>query len=724
MIKLFRPVTLVLLVLIVAVLIASTPKVITYKTQQDFQKGEAKGVSINPNGEILLAPQINEIFSSDLSFIWTAVAGKRGNIYAAGGNGGQVFKIDSDNNSSLIFEAPEVEVYALAIDGRNNLYIASSPEGKVYKTPSGQKVNPADAVFFDPDEIYIWSMVVDKSGHLFVATGDKGNIYKVDATGKSSLFYESGDIHIRKIILDNKGNLIAGTSDKGMVIRIDSGGKAFVLYDSPLVEITDLLQDPNGNIYAAAAGESVLPRQPRPGKPNGGDKTEASGESEAIDLAVQQISGGAGRSSKKSSALYRIDQDGTVTTFWTDQKDRIYSMTLDSGNLILGTGATGRLYTMTATGEITLLTDLDEMDITVLGRDHAGQIFAGTSNSGKLYRLDKRLNSSGEYLSDVMDAKVSSQWGSISWEAAMSQKSGIEFQSRSGNTEEPDKTWSSWSKDYTVSSGETISSPPARFLQMKATLTSKDGKRSPVLKQFSFSYLQKNVAPRVTQITLHPPGDYYPDSANHNGNNSHLENESSRNQSSFQNQSIGIKSFKKGYRSVSWISKDVNGDRLSYNLFYRGENESTWKILVEDFKGSVYSWDSELFPDGRFFVKISVSDNPSNPPALALSSEKVSQPFVVDNSGPKVSALNVRNVGKEILLSFFVEDEWTILEAVKYGLNAESWVLVYPVDGICDSKKEKFEIRVSAETRGTNTIVIKAKDALGNIGFGKSHFEL
>lgn len=719
-----------LLLAFVSLLVASTPKIITYRTQKDFEKGEPRGVSINSYGEITLAPRINEAFKSDLPFVWALTKDERGNVYVAGGNGGKVFRIDSKQKATQIFEADELEIYALAVDKRNNLFVASSPRGKIYKVPFGSNPSPEGTVFFDPGEVYIWSMVVDKNNNLFVATGEKGLIYKVDPSGKSSVFFESEDMHLRKIILDNDGNLLAGTANKGMIMRIDSKGKAFVLYDSPLVEVTDLLQDKAGNIYAAVAGDALVKAEP-PAKPASsptaekGDKLQAN-EDEALDLPVRDISGPVRRrSGSRGSKIYRIDKGGLVRTFWSTTRELIYAMALDnSGNLIVGTGDRGRLYSFSESGEPTILSQLEDLQITVLGKGSGGQIYLATSNGGKVYTISSDFSSKGEYLSDIIDAKVSSHWGAISWEADVKPNSGLVFYTRSGNTQEPDKTWSGWSESYSISTGEAITSAPARFIQLKSKLSTKDGKTSPVLKQVSFSYLQKNVAPQIKEITLHPPGDYYPDSKNKTSEDSHRGNNNSSGRNSFQNQSPGRRTFKKGFRSVSWRTQDDNRDHLSFGLFYKGENENSWKTLVKDFTGHVYSWDSELFPDGRYFIKVVARDNLSNPPAMTLSTERISQPFIVDNSGPKVSEIKVRTQAGNTVLSFFVEDELMSILAVEYGLNAEEWKLLYPVDGICDSKKERFEIKLTSSIKGTNTIVIRARDSLENTGFGKTNFRL
>ncbi len=719
-----------ILLALVSLLAASTPKIITYRTQKDFEKGEPKGVSINSYGEIKLAPQISETFKTDLPFIWAMAADQRANIYVAGGNGGKVFKINSKNKVAEIFEADELEIFALATDSQNNLFVATSPRGKVYKIPFGSTPKAEDVVFFDPEDIYIWSMVVDKQSNLFVATGEKGLIYKVDSKGGHSVFFESEDAHIRKMILDRGGNILAGTSDKGIVIRISPDGKPFVLYDSPLIEVTDLLQDRSGDIYVAVSGDALLKTATPAVKAistSGGRKDDKfdDDEDEGLDLPVQNISAGRRRGSSRGSTVYRIAKDGMVRTFWSTPRDRVYAMALNaSGNILVGTGDKGRLYSLSQSGEHTLLNQLEDLQITVLGKNSQGTIYLGTSNSGRVYTLNSKFGADGHYLSNIVDAKVTSQWGAISWEAEMNSNSGLVFYTRSGNTEEPDKTWSPWSGSYFTSTGEAITSPSARFIQFKAKFSTKDGKNSSVLKQVSYSYLQKNVAPQIEKITLHPPGDYYPESVKKNSDDSHLGKNNSSGRNGFQNQSLGRKTYKKGFQSVSWRTQDQNRDHLSFGLFYKGENENQWRTLVENLKGHVYSWDSELFPDGRYFIKLVAKDDLSNPPAMTLSSQKISQPFIVDNKGPGVSEIKVRSQGKNTILSFSVFDNQMNVLSVEYGLNADDWNLVYPVDGICDSKKEQFEIKISSLLKGTNTIVIKAKDSLDNIGFGKTNFKL
>ena len=55
---------------------------------------------------------------------------------------------------------------------------------------------------------------------------------------------------------------------------------------------------------------------------------------------------------------------------------------------------------------------------------------------------------------------------------------------------------------------------------------------------------------------------------------------------------------------------------------------------------------------------------------------------------------------------------------VEYSLDAQRWQPAFPRDGILDARQEAFEIRLDADAAG-RTLVIRATDALGNVGTGQ-----
>ena len=87
----------------------------------------------------------------------------------------------------------------------------------------------------------------------------------------------------------------------------------------------------------------------------------------------------------------------------------------------------------------------------------------------------------GEYTSPVLDARTLASWGRIVWDAAVAAGASVQLQTRSGNTNEPNATWSDWSPFYGKTE-EQVLSPKARFLQVKVILRTQTGKSSPGLR--------------------------------------------------------------------------------------------------------------------------------------------------------------------------------------------------------------------------------------------------
>jgi hypothetical protein len=243
-----------------------------------------------------------------------------------------------------VFESSELSAQALALDAAGNLFVGTSPDGKVYKvTPAGQS-----SVFFDPKSKYIWDLAVDKDGTLYVATGDMGKIFSVAPDGKGQVFYSSEETHIRSLALDANGNVLAGTEPSGRVLRIPKAAnnrRAFVLYETSKKEITSLLLAANGDLYVAAVGEKtpLAPGQNRPVSP---DMTAASNFVISMGPAGN-VAGAPGQIQPNpftplftlnSSSVYRIASDGSPDELWSARDEVVYAMGLLPGGKLLLNG--------------------------------------------------------------------------------------------------------------------------------------------------------------------------------------------------------------------------------------------------------------------------------------------------------------------------------------------------------------------------------------------------
>jgi hypothetical protein len=175
------------------------------------------------------------------------------------------------------------------------------------------------------------------------------------------------------------------------------------------------------------------------------------------------------------------------------------------------------------------------------------------------------------------------------------------------------------------------------------------------------------------------------------------------------------KFYRKGFQTVTWSASDPNDDRLNYDVLYRSRGESLWKILREDVRVSVVAWDTVAMPDGRYTLKIIASDTPSNPADLSLKGEKESRSFDVDNTPPRLKAVQASRSDGGHHLTFRAEDDASAIRIVEYAVDSGKWNVVYPTDGICDSKQEDFDVAVPGYAEGVHILVVKVTDLLDNI---------
>ena len=109
----------------------------------EFEKGTVRGVAINSDGSLSLAPAFTPLYTSPSTYLWHLACDADGNVYAAAGSPARVYRITPDGKASIIFAPQELSVQALAIDGSGAIYAATSPDGKVYKiTYAGRRQVP------------------------------------------------------------------------------------------------------------------------------------------------------------------------------------------------------------------------------------------------------------------------------------------------------------------------------------------------------------------------------------------------------------------------------------------------------------------------------------------------------------------------------------------------------------------------------------------------------
>jgi hypothetical protein len=182
------------------------------------------------------------------------------------------------------------------------------------------------------------------------------------------------------------------------------------------------------------------------------------------------------------------------------------------------------------------------------------------------------------------------------------------------------------------------------------------------------------------------------------------------------------KSERQGFRTITWEASDENEDRLSYAVFIRKEEDRSWRLMQDGLTDKVFSFDTRNFPDGTYFIKVVASDLPSNPPGTDKKAEKVSQPLVIDNSSPVIKNFSAVKTKDGVEISFTAEDNYSYIEETKILIKPGDWQVVFPIDGISDSRSESFKLTLKVPEQSENLVLIKVRDSFGNVGVFQGKF--
>ncbi len=699
---------------------AGEPIVWEIGARADLLKGEARGVSITDTGVLTLAPNVTQLFNTEQAYVWSTAIDSSGNVYLGTGHDGKLFRVGADGKGALLFKASELDVTALAVASDGSIFAATSPDGKVYRVTS----NGNATVYFDPPDKYIWSLAILKDGSLAVGTGDNGKLYRVRSAGakpEDSLLVNTNQTHVMSLAVGSQGELFAGTDPGGLVLRVSPEGKAFAVLDSSLREIHALAAGPDGSIYALALGDAAATTKT---STSTSAATDASTVAAAVATAITSTDEATAQAaqapptrsrndlSNAKSAVYRILPDGGSDVVWSSTSITGFAVLASRGSVLVGTSDKGRIYSVTDDGRDTLLLQSSEGQISSLVA-RGSDVFAASSNQGKLFRFGDAPVREGNYESPVRDAKLAATWGRIWWRGS----GPIELQTRSGNSERPDATWSDWSGPYSDASGTQIASPKARFIQWRATLRAGTGRGEAKLEDVSLAYLPRNVAPEVLSITILPPGVALQQQIQ-------IQVDPNIEASGLDTSLFGIitqapprRLYQRGARALQWQAEDRNGDTLEYAVFYRSLNETTFRLLKDHIRETFYTVDGASLADGRYIFRVVASDALDNPVGLAATSERISEPVDIDNTPPVIRSVGQPQVnGDRVRAVFDVEDATGRVKRADVSFDGGPWREVFPDDGIADGAKERYSLDLTMTGPGEHTISLRAFDNSNNVG--------
>jgi hypothetical protein len=404
-----------------------------------------------------------------------------------------------------------------------------------------------------------------------------------------------------------------------------------------------------------------------------------------------------------------------------ENKVSIYSAaSLPSGGLILGTGSEGKLYEVTKPGDWSLLHTLESGgEITgIVPMKAKGTFLLLGSNPGRIMKLDTNTSSIGFYESEVVDFDQVSQFGSFQVFSEPLNENEVGVEVRGGNLESPDRTWSEWVSLAGERGVFRNPLPPSRFMQYRILF---EDEEAPPVHQVRFFSRTQNLAPLVTSIRVLDSGyearKFTSQATTPNVDlarslNSDVEAEFEK----LENKPDQVKLFPRpGARTAVWRSIDGNADELSFTVKLSALGEDTWVTLSEDQEENYLSFTTKGFSDGYYRLKVTVTDDPSNPSSEAKSGELISEVFLIDNTPPIILLNDYDRNGDEVTLKLTASDSTSLIRGATFRINGNDMDSMHPEDGILDESLETFELTLASKKDANRSLLVEIEDEVGNV---------
>jgi hypothetical protein len=397
--------------------------------------------------------------------------------------------------------------------------------------------------------------------------------------------------------------------------------------------------------------------------------------------------------------LFQVTEQGRLTQLHALTQTYFTAVTVGpNGVVYAGSADKGRVYSVDADGSVATAHDVDERAVSQLLWD-GGALVLATDDAAALYRTTNRA-SKANYVSDVFDAKTTSTFGRMSWQA----QGNVGMETRSGNTAKAGPGWSEWQATTNpTSSGPAtmgmrsgkVQSPAGRYLQFRTSLRDDKAAVRRVVTYFS----PQNLATTVEDVTIEQLGK---------------EPLSTLKDLAGKARSPLIK--------LKWRIDNQDNDDTNYTLEVRKDDETAWRPLATGktpLTATNWEWNTETFQDGWYRLRVTSSDMAANSPDRALSSTFTTPLFAVDNQRPVIDGLSV--AGQQANAT--ATDALNIISEMAFSIDDGPWQLGATSDGIFDDSREQIKIPLpNTLAKGSHVLSVRVSDSAGNIGSASTLF--
>ncbi len=174
-----------------------------------------------------------------------------------------------------------------------------------------------------------------------------------------------------------------------------------------------------------------------------------------------------------------------------------------------------------------------------------------------------------------------------------------------------------------------------------------------------------------------------------------------------------------------WSAHDDNDDDLLFKVYYRGENEKTWRLLKDKITQTLLFVGHQHDAGRGLLPEVVASDSPSNPQDQALTGERQSDRFEVENAPPRIEALQAAAHSPTATVTFRgASAGGDALAEAKYSVDAGDWQIVYPVGLLSDAPRQDYQIELEHLSPGEHTIAVQVADRFDNTTSAKVTFTI
>ncbi len=730
--------------------VAVTSKVTRQASSKDLLAGETDGVIVTSRGTIQLG-RAAKVLASEFENVWSvnSIVVSGGTIFIGTSPNGNIYRYSlgkltkiyppeeeaaaekakpepeadeskkeggedpNDCDQGEVVDAEErfsnQHIFAMGMDVAGRLLAGISGDNcRLCRYEAGKM----ETIFEPNDARYIFDIEVDNVGNIYLGTGPEGKVYVLDPSGKvAQLVYDSPDKNILAVAASRDSFVYAGSDTRGLIYKINPRNKtATVLYDSEEPEISALLvmdglPGEESVLYAAATAAKVVEterqfaaQQAVSGRPEPkaeDDESQADSSDGGMRLKIANTSSSdegkpkapprpAPRPPKPGTAshVFKISKQGYVTETFSETAVFL-CLAAQDGKILVGSGNDAQLYRVDPDEERQAVIYEDEKAAQITAVAVSEQdVYIGTANPARLVVLSPDYASEGTYLSDLIDAGQPAKWGKLQIDADIPRGAKVLAASRSGNVKDVnDPTFSDWTELMAVTEPIQLRCPVGRFCQYKLVLETEDGQKTPLIREVAVASTVPNLAPKIESIdagAVKGPG-------------------------------------KEGLFKISYKASDENSDKLIYTLHFRKIGRTSWIELKDELEADNYEWDSKTVEDGRYEIRVVVSDERGNTPATKLNGSRISDAVVVDNTGPVIRKYALEKMGKAATLKLQITDELSVIASLDYTIDSNAeWKGALPDDFVFDTTDESFTITTEELDPGEHVIALKIADGVGN----------